>query len=43
MRKAAEGVPDTPGVCVIYAHGVPGYISSGQKSGKLIDALGLKK
>jgi RHS repeat-associated protein len=43
MRKASEGVPDIPGVCVIYAHGKPGYVSPRRELDELIDASGLKK
>ena len=41
-RKAAEGVPDTPGVCTIYAHGKPGVISSTVISRDAVNTASLK-
>jgi hypothetical protein len=44
MYKASQQVPDTPGVCVIYAHGFVGYVSSTRyKKDHPIDATELKE
>ena len=42
-RKASEGVPDTPGVCTIYAHGKPGVISPTPNAKDAVDPGHLKK
>jgi RHS repeat-associated protein len=40
---AANAVPDTPGVCVVYAHGEIGSVSPTQNKSDAIDAQGLGK
>jgi RHS repeat-associated protein len=42
-RKASEAVPDTPGVCSIYAHGKPGVISSTPNAKTAVGPASLKK